>query len=198
MIKLFKALAFTFFFNTNIYANTQTINPISDGALYVCGGCNTVNDGAYVLVAGYIQGSIKFSNALIPDTFSSAFLTVNPYGLPLWGKEVNIYGYGTSISALNISDADAGTFLGKLTLPDNLGYGQDAYFDVTTFISQNTSPFVGFNLRSPGTNVFSSLEYNYGHPSQLVFTTATAVPEPKVYGMFLMGLGLIALRVRKS
>lgn len=150
------------------------------------------------MVSGYIQGSIKFSTSLIPDTFSTVYLMVNPYGLPLWGKDVDIYGYGTSVSALDISDADAGTFLGTLTLPDNLGYGQDAYFDVTTFMTQNTSPYVAFNLRSLNTDVFSSLEYNYGHPSQLVFTTAIPVPEPKVYGMLLAGLGLIALRRRQS
>ena len=76
-------------------------------------------------------------------------------------------------------------------MPADLGYGQDTFFDVTSFLSTITSPYVGFNLRSyTGTNVFSSLEYNYGHPSQLSVTTSP-VPEPST--IVLMGLGLVGL-----
>lgn len=167
-----------------------TINPTSDGSLYVCSGCNVVSDGAYVLTAGYIQGAVKFSSAPIAGGHvTQAFLTLNPYGLPLWGNEVAVYGYGTTEGQLTVADADAGTYLGTLTLPPNLGYGQDAFFDVTAFVASTQAPYLAFNLRSEGSNVFSSLEYNYGHPAQLVVT----VPEAGSTSLALGGLLLVGL-----
>lgn len=175
------------------YALPITINPVADGSLYTCAGCNTVSDGAYVLTSGYIQGAVKFSTASITGIVSKALLTLNPYGLPLWGSTVDVYGYGTTIGALDVTDANAGTLLGTLTLPANLSYGQDAYFDVTALFTSANSPYVAFNLRSTGTDVFSSMEYNYGHPSQLLVTT---VPEP--CSIALVAVGLLALRTRRS
>ncbi|MCV2366473.1 PEP-CTERM sorting domain-containing protein, partial [Paucibacter sp. DJ1R-11] len=164
-----------------------TINPTSDGSLYTCSGCNVVSDGAYVLASGYIQGAVKFSSAPITGPVTQAVLTLNPYGLPLWGTNVDVYGYGTTIGQLDVTDANAGTFLGTLVLPSNLGYGQDAFFDVTAFVANTTAPFLAFNLRTTGTDVFSSMEYNYGHPSQLLVTTA-AVPEPTQAALLAAGL----------
>jgi hypothetical protein len=182
----------TMLFATSLHAAPIAINPTVDGSLYTCIGCNTVSDGAYVLTDGYIQGAVKFSTSQITGSFTEALLSLNPYALPLWGPTVDVYGYGTAIGALDVTDANAGSFLGTLTLPANLGYGQDAYFDVTSFVSSIKSPFVAFNLRSSGTNVFSSLEYNYGHPSQLLITP---VPEPS--SIFLISIGLLAiLRLR--
>ena len=173
-----------------------TINPTSDGSLYTCVGCNTVSDGAYVLTSGYIQGAVKFSSAPITGGVSSAIFTLNPYALPLWGPTVDVYGYGTSIGSLAASDADSGTFLGTVVLPQNLGYGQDVFFDVTSFVASANSPFLAFNLRSNGTNVFSSLEYNYGHPSQLIVTT---VPLPSAIVLFTFGLlGFIPFRSKQA
>lgn len=169
-----------------------TINPTSDGSLYTCGGCNVVSDGAYVLTSGYIQGAVKFATLPASGIVTSAVLSLNPYGLPLWGPNVDVYGYGTSIGALHTSDANAGTFLGTLVLPANLGYGQDAFFDVTNFVRSISAPYIAFNLRSVGTNVFSSLEYNYGHPAQL---TVTTIPEPMTIA--LLGFGLIAFAFRR-
>ncbi len=60
-----------------------TIDPISDGSLYTCVGCNTVSDAAYVLASDYIQGAVKFSTATVPGSVSNAVLTLNPYALPL-------------------------------------------------------------------------------------------------------------------
>ena len=162
-----------------------TINPTSDGSLYTCDGCNVVSDGAYVLAGGYIQGAVKFSSASISGTVSQAFLTLNPYGLPLWGPTVDVYGYGTAIGHLDVTDANAGTFLGTLVLPSDLGYGEDAFFDVTAFVATTDAPFLAFNLRTTGTDVFSSIEYNYGHPSQLL---VTAVPEPAQAALLIAGL----------
>jgi hypothetical protein len=182
----------TVLFATSLHAAPMVINPTADGSLYTCISCNTVSDGAYVLMSDYIQGSVKFSTSQLTGSFTEALLSLNPYALPLWGPTVDVYGYGTAIGALDVSDANAGSFLGTLTLPDNLGFGQDVYFDVTSFVSSINSPFVAFNFRSSGTNVFSSLEYNYGHPSQLLITP---VPEPT--SIFLVSIGLLAmLRLR--
>ena len=184
-------------------APVQTVvKPTSDGSLYVCGGCNTVSDGAYVLASTYIQGDVKFSMAGLAGPQSQVLLTLNPYAEPLWGKDVAVYGYGTNIAALDVSDADAGTYLGTLVLPDNLGYGQDASFDVTAFVNSVTSAYVAFNLRTSDTDVFSSLEYNYGHPSELL-ATAAAVPEPANASLMLAGAlaavaGLMARRRRTT
>ncbi len=166
------------------------IDPTSDGSLYVCAGCNIVSEGDYVLVSGYIQGDVKFASNSISGAVTQALLSLNPYGLPLFGNEVSIYGYGTAIGALDDSDADAGVLLGILILPANLGYGEDVYFDVTAFVAATNAPFLAFNLRTTDTDVFSSLEYNYGHPSQLLVTTAElAEPAP----MALLFSGLLAL-----
>lgn len=192
-LKFVLTAASALLFSATAYASPITINPISDGSLYTCGGCNTVSDGAYVLTSGYIQGAVKFSTAAIVGSVSNALLSLNPYGLPLWDSTVDVYGYGTTIGALDVTDANAGSFLGTLTLPTNLGYGQDVYFDVTSFVASASSPYVAFNLRSTGTDVFSSLEYNYGHPSQLLVTT---VPEPS--SIALITAGLLVLRARRS
>jgi hypothetical protein len=161
-------------------AGTVVINPSDDGALYVCTGCNTVSNGGYVLAAGYIQGIVRFPTAAISGTIQEALLKVNPYGLPLWDKTVEVYGIDGGGSSISANDADAGVFLGILNLPENLGYGQDATFNVTNFLSGAHNPYVGFNLRTDsGTNVFSSIEYNYGHPSLLQVTTVDPAPVPE-------------------
>src|SRR5690349_24610755 len=76
-------------------ATKVTVEPAGDGSLYTCNGCNGVSDGAYVLTSGYIQGAVKFSSAEIPGTITQAFLTLNPYGLPLFGPYVVGLWYGT-------------------------------------------------------------------------------------------------------
>lgn len=181
--------------STSSQALTVTINPSADGSLYICEECNTVSDGNYVYMNSYVQGLVKFSTSQISKQISSATLTLNPYGLPLWGKTVDVYGYGTSIAKLDVSDANAGSFLGTLVLPEDLGYGEDAYFDVTSFVASVNSPYVAFNLRSLGDNLFSSLEYNYGHPSQLL---VTFVPEPTPISLFILGLLILNFVANKK
>ncbi len=180
------------------FAST-VVTPTSDASLYICDGCNpNPVDGGDVLVAGYIQGDIRFSMATLQGPQSQVLLTLNPYALPLWGQDVAVYGYGASTSELHLSDADAGTYLGTLVLPDNLGFGQDASFDVTSFVDSVRSPYVGFDLRSNGTDSFSSLEYNYGHPAELIATAATsAVPEPTSAALSMAGLLVLATAARR-
>lgn len=176
------------------------VTPTSDGSLYTCDGCNVVSDGDYLLASGYIQGDVKFASARLPAASSQVLLALNPYGEPLWGQDVAVYGFTSTIGALDASDANAGTYLGTLVLPANLGYGQDAFFDVTAFVDGVHAPYVGFNLRTTGTDVFSSLEYNLGHPAELI-ATAAAVPEPANAALLLAGAlmaaaGMVRRRAR--
>ncbi len=159
-------------------AATVVINPSDDAALYVCQGCNLISNGQYLLVDGYIQGAVKFSSKLVPKGMTQALLSVNPYGLPLWGPTLEVYGFTSTSGLIDAASASAGTFLGTWTLPTNLGYGEDAFFDVTAFVASvkpKGGPFIGFNLRNAsGTDVFSSIEFNYGHPSQLTIVGGRA------------------------
>lgn len=175
-------------------AIVTTVYPTSDGSLYVCNGCNTTPSLSYVLVSGYIQGDIKFAASDIPKDISQAFLELNPYGLPLWGPTVAVYGYGSNSGTINISDANTGSFLGNFNLPSDLGYGQIASFDVTRFVQENSSPYIGFDLISTGTDVFSSSEYNYGNPPEL--ETISAVPLPGAAAMFIGALGALGMTSR--
>ncbi len=171
------------------HATVITINPSADGAIYTCSSCNPVSDGGYVLVANYIQGIVEFSLDQVNQPITSAILSLNPYGLPLHGETIEVYGYASTDGILTAADGFAGSFLGAWDMPVGLGYGQDTYFDVSDFLSTIDSPYVGFNLRSyTGTDVFSSLEYNYGHPSQL---TVTTVPEPA--SLLLLFVGITSL-----
>jgi hypothetical protein len=169
-------------------ASALTINPSDDGRASINGFVNTFD---YVTCSWDNRGIIEFPLNSIDGQIEAATLTVNPYGLPLWGNPVQVYGYSSTDGILTVSDYDAGVFLGNWTLP-NLNHGQDAYFDVTSFLKTVTTPYVGFNLRSDGTDVFSSLEYNYGHPSQLL---VSVIPEPAT--IFLLGLGAAILRKKR-
>jgi len=189
------------FFLTFIAAITQValasaliINPVDDGSIYQNGG---VDNDAYLMASGPIRGVVEFPTDQISGPFTGAFLSVNPYSLPLWGKTVYVYGYESSDGKLTSSDYNAGTFLGTLNLPENLGYGQDAFFDITAFIPGVSTPFVGFNLRTDlmGTDVFSSLEYNYGHAAQLL---VSPIPEPQTIALLLAGLPLLCFKRKHS
>ena len=135
---------------------------------------------------------MKFGLSPVKGTVTQAVLSVNPYGLPLWGNPIDVYGYGTQIGNLDASDYHAGTYLGSWTLPD-LGFGQDAYFDVTSLFSSLNASYAAFDLRSGGVDVLSSLGKNYGHPSELTITT---IPEPSITA--LTGLGFLFLSVQRK
>jgi hypothetical protein len=177
------------------FATTIAINPSSDGSIYVCDGCNPVpNGGGYLLVSGYIHGALRFPTSMIDGPVTGALLTVNPYGLPLHGRTLDVYGFPSDSAVIDRSDAFATNFLGTWILPEGLGYGQDAAFDVSDFMRSVATPYVGFNLRSSGTDVFSSLEYNYGHPAQL---RVTYIPEPGGTSLAAI-VGLSALAALRS
>jgi hypothetical protein len=154
---------------SNAYADsTFILNPTDDGTINRYG---SVINHMYLNPDGVVQGVVEFPLVSISYTIKEAVLSVNPYaenpyGLPRGDNTVEVYGYESTDGLLTSSDYDAGVFLGVWTLPNNLGYGEDAFFDVTDFLKNVTTSYVGFNLRSEG-NRFSSLEYNYGHPAQL-------------------------------
>lgn len=179
---------------SGVSATPLTINPTDDGSIYSSGSVST---GSYLMASGGIQAVVEFSTDEITDPISQALLSVNPYALPLWGSTVYVFGYDSYDGILTSADYDSGMLLGEWEMP-SLGYGEDTYFDVTSFMITSTSPFVGFNLRtdSGGTDVFSSIEYNYGHPAQLI---VNPVPEPATMLLFASGLTILAgSRIRRK
>jgi hypothetical protein len=174
----------------------SVIDPSDDGALYVCGDCNPNPVSGYLLVSGYIQGVTVFSTSSIHFPISAASLSVNPYGLPLFAPVIDVYGFAEQSGVVSMSYGTGGTFLGAWTLPPGLGYGQDAFFDVTSFLASVNAPYVGFALRAPdsGPDVLSSLTSNYGHPEQLT-VTSISVPEPGV--LDVLGLALVGVMARR-
>lgn len=167
-------------------ARGADILPVSDGTIY---STNTAITNQYIIASFSLQGALEFA-AFDTGQYLSFQLALNPYALPLFDSTVSIYGYGNADGVITGADYNAGAFLGTLTLPPNLGYGQDAFFDVTDFVRNVPGAYFGFNLRTDsGTDVFSSLEYNYGKPSRIV---ATVVPEPSTAAL-LSGAGALLL-----
>jgi hypothetical protein len=178
-------------------ADSVTLNPVDDGSLYTCNGCNPDPVRTYLLVAGYIVGEVDFSTAAFKGLVESAVFSVNPYGLPLFGPQLDVYGFASSSSTISEADLASPTLIGTWILPSSLGFGQDAFFDVTKFLQSVQTPYVDIILKnSGGTDVFSSTQYNYGHPSQLTVVT----PEPAAGALVLLGLPFVYLlrRVPKT
>jgi len=200
--KFFFSLLLVFALNLVIAPNSLradpiTLNPADDGSLYTCNGCNPDPSRAYVLVSGYIVGEVDFSTSSFKGQVVNALFSVNPYALPLFGPQLDVYGFASSSSTISQTDLVSPTFIGTWTLPTNLGYGQNAFFDVTSFLQSVQTPYVDIILEnSGGTDVFSSTQYNYGHPSQLTVLT----PEPAAGALLLLGFPFVYLlrRVHKS
>ena len=164
----------------NSPASAADVLPVTDGTIY---STNTAITNQYIATSSSLRGALEFA-ALDTSKFASFQLALNPYALPLGDLTVAIYGYGNADGAITGDDYNAGTLLGTLTLPVNLGYGQDAFFDATDFVRNVPGEFFGFNLRTDsGGDTFSSLEYNYGKPSRLV---VTVVPEPSTCALLVM------------
>lgn len=174
-------------------ATTINVNPSDNGSLYVCTGCNPAPNRIYVTVSGYIVGDIDFSTASFSgSSIDGALLSVNPYALPLFGTTLEVYGVASTSSTISMADLTSPVFIGTWNLPANLGYGDDAFYDVSGFLKTVNTPYVDFILEDApgGTDTFSSLQENYGHPSQLDVT----VPEPASFSLALMGLLAVGSR----
>jgi hypothetical protein len=120
---------------------------------------------------------------------------VNSYALPLGDLTMDVYGTASGTGIVNYADGFAGVPLGTLVLSSNLGFGKDASFDVTSFVSNATVPYIGFNLRSQGTDILSSRPYNYCHVPQLL---VTFVPEPSTILLAIAPFGTLPTRRSKS
>jgi hypothetical protein len=156
------------------------LSPADDGSIYSSGAIIT---NGYLSVSASKRGVIEFSLPAVDATVDQALLTVSPYATPVSSNPLEIYGYQDYDGYVGSDDYDAGILIGNWSLPINLGFGQDASFDVTDFMKGVSSPYVGFNLRLPqgGADVLCSNEYYYqpyGHPSQLI---VSYVPEPGIW-----------------
>jgi hypothetical protein len=190
-------LSFLIIFNVafDVYGYTlEVVNPSDDGYITSSGYVNT---NTYLMPDDFYggkRGIVEFSMQSISSYSGSNIeflLSVNPYATPLGDKTIELYGYESADGILTATDYNSGVFLGIWTLPDNLTYREDAFFDVTGFLNSVTSSYVGFNLRTEYADVFSSLEYNYGHPSQI---TVNLVPEPISSTLFIIGSATLGFR----
>ncbi|MCI0749791.1 MAG: hypothetical protein L0Y32_04510 [Nevskiales bacterium] len=178
---------------------TTVLDPSDDASIYTCQGCSGVVDDQALRVDGSAQvvGVVKFETTSFTEPVTQALLSVNPYALPLWDQTLQVYGFESTGGTVQDSDASAGVLLGTWTLPPNLGFGQDAFYDVTAFFQTVTTPYVGFSLQSSGNDVFSSLEFNYGHSSQL--TLVVAAPLPSALLLFITGFsGLFGMGLQRG
>jgi hypothetical protein len=178
--------------SSRVRGDYVVINPHDDGWIRSVG--TVYNAGNVTVLAGSVEsrGIVEFPTAPIHNPIVSATLNVNPYSLPIWGSGIDVYGYGSNDGVLTLSDYNAGTYLGRWNVPDTLGFGEQTYFDVTGFLLGLTTPYAGFNLRTPdGGYQLSSLEYNYGHPPEL---TVTTIPEPSA--AMLLAVGALPALVR--
>jgi hypothetical protein len=141
---------------------TNYILPVDCADVYSSG---VVNRGLYLDAAANIHGGLEFA-AFNASQDASILLELNPYGLPLFGPVVSVYGIDGGTGTLVSSNFDTGTLIGLWTLPVGLTYGQVATYDVTAFVKSAKGPYFAFILVAGG-DLFSSTTYNYGTPPEL-------------------------------
>lgn len=152
---------------------TDDILPVDCADIYSSGA---VDRGGYLDASGNIQGGLEFA-VFNASQDTSILLELNPYGLPLFGPNVSVYGFDGGTGTLMSSSYNSGTLIGVWTLPAGLNYGQVATFDVTAFVKSTKGPYFGFIL-SAGGDVFSSTYINYGTPPELY--AIAPIPPPQL------------------
>ena len=152
-------------------ATTNFILPVACANIYSSGA---VNSGGYLSTAGNIRGGLEF--AALDPIYSSVLLALNPYGLPMFDLNVNIYGFDAGTGTLYSSNWYSGTLIGTIVFPSNINYGQVETLDVTRFVQSAKGPYFGFIIQAPGGDLFSSLSINYGTPPELIATLSTLPP----------------------
>jgi hypothetical protein len=181
-------LAVAGFCATLMTARATIYTPVADGSVYFTG--NT--PGGYVEMAqGSIEGDLHFAsfNAAYD---SSIQLELNPYAEPLFASTLYVYGFDNASASLSGSDWNAGTYLGTWVLPANLGFGQETFFDVTSFVQSVQGQYFGFEIQAVGgPDQFSSTTINYGTPPELI-----AVPEPGTTSLTAMAATSTVLLAR--
>jgi len=141
---------------------TNTIVPVDCADIYSSG---VVSRGGYLDASGNIHGGLEFA-VFNASQYTSILLELNPYGLPLYGPDVSVYGFDGGTGTLMSSNFNSGTLIGVWTLPPGLTYGQVATYDVTAFVKSTKGPYFGFILVADG-DIFSSTIINYGTPPEL-------------------------------
>lgn len=141
---------------------TNYILPAACGTIYSSGSVVT---NSYLAADFNPHGALEFA-AFNASPYTSILLELNPYGLPLFGTNLSVYGFDGGTGTLMSSNFNSGTLIGIWTLPPGLNYGQVATFDVTSFVKSTKGPYFGFILVSAG-DLFSSTSFNYGTPPEL-------------------------------
>ena len=186
MKTIFAASLFCGFF-TCASAQSFIVSPSDDGTLFTSGA--TVDSATVLVAPGEIEavGDIHFG-AFDASSAQSIQLEINPYEVPLRGSDIDVYGFDRAGPVLNAVDYNRGMYLGTWNVA-GLGLGQETYFDVTSFVKSVTGLYFGFELRSDGTDVFSSTANNHGTPPELIVT-----PEPTTLLLGLAGLSGLLFR----
>jgi len=176
----------------------QVITTVSEGTIYNLLPTGSVgNTGVYT--SSYIDGDIKFSAQPISKPVSNAMLKVWEVGTPIWDQNVQVFGFGSNVKALDISDIGAGSFIGTMDVSSGLGT-----LDITSFVNSMNSPYLGFRLVTTsllGGDAFGS--HALGHPSEISFASGPGggpvdgVPENSVWIMMIAGFGLIGAAIRR-
>jgi PEP-CTERM motif len=170
-------------------AQNLIVYPTDDGSVYAFG---FTTDIQYVSAfPREAEGDIHFA-AFNSSADQSIELEINPYSEPLFGSQVSVYGFDNATASLSVSDYNAGTFLGTWNVA-GLGFGQETFFDVTSFVKSVQGSYFGFELQSDGSDEFSSTANNYGTPPELIAT----VPEPSTLVLALVGLSGALLRFNR-
>jgi PKD repeat protein len=157
---------------------TNYILPVSCADIYSSG---SVLFNSYLSAGTDPRGGLEFAE-FNAGPYSSILLELNPYGLPLFGTNVSVYGFDGGTGTLVSTNFNSGTLIGVWTLPPGLKYGQIATFDVTAFVKSAKGPYFGFILVSDGSDLFSSTSINYGTPPELFAIGPPLPPQLAIAG----------------
>jgi hypothetical protein len=147
------------------------ITPVADGSIANWPDASvTIVTNSRLHVDRIRTGVLEFRN-FQSQSYRSIRLSLNLYGLPVYTPSVRVYGYDYADGLITANDAQRGRYLGRLLLPEDLGFGEETFFDVTRFVHSVRGNRFGLALKSDDdTAEFSSLEMNYGTPPHLVAT----------------------------
>jgi len=159
-------------FGTQVALLGQSIFvPVADGSVNSYG----VYPSSDVIAGDGLEGDLQFAS-FNSTPYTSILLELNPYAEPLFASTLYVFGFDNASGVLSGSDYNAGTYIGTWTIPLSLGYGQETFFDVTSFVKSATGSFFGFELRAPGLDEddFSSTGQDIFPPPELI----ASIPEP--------------------
>jgi hypothetical protein len=178
-----KSKILLFFAVSASFLKAQTaITPVADG--WVTPTFTDTSDYVEVQPSN-AEGALVFSE-FNSSAYSNVSLEINPYGEPMWDSNLNVYGFSSTTGTFSPGEYGMGTYLGTYTNLSSIGFGQEAFLNITSFVQSNTAPYFGILLQDPNTadigpDVLSSTRYNYGNPSEII-----ASPEPSSWMLALI------------